>query len=273
MSKRWFAEKKREHYYRLAKRENYRSRAAYKLKQIQFRFNVIHPGWLVVDLGASPGGWSQVAAELVDRRGMKGGVVAVDIARMKPIEGVTVLRGNMMETATVEAVRGALAGRNADVVISDMSPDISGTYSVDHARSVELSGTALEFAQKVLRPGGNFVVKVFQGELFPGFLRDVRQSFKNVRANRPPATRSQSSETYVVAKGFEPRRKEQGASAAGERSSPGRGGPGQSETVLPGRAREASAEASGPKRPLSLTVPGDGGREPGEAKAGTDEEE
>ena len=215
MSKRWFAEKKREHYYRLAKRENYRSRAAYKLKQLQFRFNVIHPGWLVVDLGASPGGWSQVAAELVDRRGMKGRVVAVDIARMKPIESVTVLRGDMMEEATAQAVQEALGDQKADAVISDMSPDISGTYSVDHARSVELSGTALDFAHKVLRTGGNFVVKVFQGELFPGFLREVRRSFKNVRANRPPASRSQSSETYVVAKGFNLKRRESGDRAVG----------------------------------------------------------
>ena len=242
MSKRWFKEKKREHYYRLAKKEHYRSRAAYKLKQLQFRFNVIHPGWLVVDLGASPGGWSQVAVELVDRRGMKGKVVAVDIARMKPIEGVTVLRGDMREKTAAEEVRSALGGRNADAVISDMSPDISGTYSIDHARSVELSGIALKFAQKVLRPGGNFVVKVFQGELFPGFLREVRRSFKNVRANRPPASRSQSSETYVVAKGFDPKQREPGAGGRGpgegterDPGSPRRGGLGENGPVLRGR--------------------------------------
>ena len=237
MSKRWFAEKKREHYYRLAKRENYRSRAAYKLKQLQSRFNVIHPGWLVVDLGASPGGWSQVAAELVGHRGMKGKVVAVDIARMKPIEGVTILRGDMRNDETAAAVQKALGDEKADVVISDMSPDISGTYSIDHARSIELSETALDFARRTLHPGGNFVVKVFQGDLFAGFLNEVRRIFKNVRVHRPAASRPQSSETYVVAKGFNPQRRVQGASAAGEHISPGPGGPGQSGTVLPGRVQ------------------------------------
>jgi 23S rRNA (uridine2552-2'-O)-methyltransferase len=242
MSKRWFAEKKREHYYRLAKRENYRSRAAYKLKQIQYRFNAIHPGWQVVDLGASPGGWSQVAAEIVNQRGGKGIVVAVDIARMKPIEGVTILRGDMRKDEIAAAVHKALGNEKADVVISDMSPDISGTYSVDHARSIELSEAALDFARGTLRPGGNFVVKVFQGELFEVFLSQVRRSFKNVRSHRPPASRSQSSETYVVAKGFNPKRwaqgaggRVQGASAAGERILPDRQGSGQTITVLPGR--------------------------------------
>jgi len=227
MSKRWFKEKKREHYYRLAKREDYRSRAAYKLKQLQFRFNVIHPGWLVVDLGASPGGWSQVARELVDRRGRKGRVVAIDIARMKPILGVVILRGDMRQEATALSVLKALGDKKADAVISDMSPDISGTYSVDHARSVELSGIALDFAKRVLRPGGNFAVKVFQGELFGDFLRQVRRSFKNVRANRPPASRSQSSEIYVVAKGYNPARqkKKSGQEEPEERS----GGLGEEE--------------------------------------------
>jgi 23S rRNA (uridine2552-2'-O)-methyltransferase len=205
MSKRWFKEKKREHYYRLAKKEHYRSRAAYKLKQLQFRFNIIHPGWLVVDLGASPGGWSQVAAELVHGRGRSGKVVAVDLARMKPIDGVAVLRGDLRKEETALAVLKALGDRKADAVISDMSPDISGNYSVDHARSVELAGTALGFARRALRPGGNFVVKVFQGELFSDLLGVVRAWFANVRAHRPPASRSQSSETYVVAKGFNPR--------------------------------------------------------------------
>ena len=248
MSKRWFAEKKREHYYRLAKRENYRSRAAYKLKQLQFRFNVIHPGWLVVDLGASPGGWSQVAAELVSQRGMKGNVVAVDIARMKPIEGVTILRGDMRKVETAAAVQKALGDRNADTVISDMSPDISGTYSVDHARSVELSEVALDFARRTLRPGGNFVVKVFQGELFGDFLREVRRSFKKARAHRPPASRSQSSETYVVAKGFSPRPRVPGPQA--------------------GKARPGKEDLESVHRSS-----GAGGRVQGGTKAGLDEEE
>lgn len=199
MSKRWFKEKKREHFYRLAKKENYRSRAAYKLKQIQDRFNVIHYDFLVVDLGASPGGWSQVAAEIAGRAGK---VVAIDRARMKPIEDVTVLRGDMTNDETVAALFRALGGRKADTVLSDMSPDISGNYSIDHARSIELCERALDFARKALRPKGNFVVKVFQGDLFGRYMAAVRRNFGNVHAYHPLASRPQSSETYIVAKGF-----------------------------------------------------------------------
>ncbi len=199
MSKRWFREKKREHFYKLAKKENYRSRAAYKLKQIQDRFNVIHYDFLVVDLGASPGGWSQVAAEIAGNRGK---VVAIDRARMKPIEKVTVLRGDMLKETTLTALFAALGGRKADVVLSDMSPDISGNYSIDHARSIELCELALDFARKALRPGGNFVVKVFMGDLFGTYMAAVRRNFRNVHAYHPEASRPSSSEIYVVAKGF-----------------------------------------------------------------------
>gem|GEM_PF-199407 len=199
MSKRWFREKKREHFYKLAKKEHYRSRAAYKLKQIQGRFNVIHYDFLVVDLGASPGGWSQVAAGIAGRNGK---VVAIDRARMKPVEDVLVLRGDMTKDETVAALFRALGGRKADVVLSDMSPDISGNYSIDHARSIELCGTALAFARRALRPGGNLVVKAFQGDLFGRFLAAVRQDFRNVHAFHPEASRPSSSEIYVVAKGY-----------------------------------------------------------------------
>jgi 23S rRNA (uridine2552-2'-O)-methyltransferase len=199
MTKRWFREKKREHFYRLAKKENYRSRAAYKLKQIQDRFNVIHYDFFVADLGASPGGWSQVAAEIA---GTRGKVVAIDLARIKPMEKVTVLRGDMRKEETVAAVLNALGGRKADTVLSDMSPDISGTYSIDHARSIELCEAALEFARESLRPGGNFVVKVFQGDLFADFLRQVKRNFRNVHAYHPQASRPSSSEIYIIAKGY-----------------------------------------------------------------------
>lgn len=199
MSKRWFREKKRERFYKLAKKQNYRSRAAFKLKQIQDRFNVIHYDFLVVDLGASPGGWSQVAAEIA---GTRGKVVAIDRARMKPVEKVTVLRGDMLKETTLAALFTVLGGRKADVVLSDMSPDISGNYSIDHARSIELCETALGFARKALRPGGNFVVKVFMGDLFGTFMAAVRRDFRNVHAYHPEASRPSSSEIYVVAKGF-----------------------------------------------------------------------
>jgi len=199
VAKRWYREKKREHYYKLAKKEKYRSRASYKLKQIQERFNVIHFGFLVVDLGAAPGGWSQLAAELAGNRGK---VVAVDLARLKPLEGVTVIRGDMRKPETVTKVLEALGGQKADCVISDMSPDISGNYSIDHARSIELCETALEFAKKCLRFKGNFVVKVFQGDMLGGFLGRAKGQFHKCRAYRPAASRPQSSELYVVGKGF-----------------------------------------------------------------------
>lgn len=199
MSKRWFQEKKQEHFYRLAKKEKYRSRASYKLKQIQEKFNVIHWGFLVVDLGASPGGWSQVASELA---GSRGKVVAIDLARIRPLDGVTILRGDIRQPETVEAVIAALGGRRADCVISDMSPDISGAYSIDHARSIELAEAALEFANKCLRFKGNFVVKVFQGDMLGGYLGKVRGKFRNCRTHRPAASRPQSSETYIIAKGY-----------------------------------------------------------------------
>jgi len=199
MSKRWFQQKKREHYYKLAKKQNYRSRASFKLKQIQDRFNVIHYDFLVVDLGASPGGWSQVAAEIA---GTRGKVVAIDRARMKPIDKVTILRGDMLREETILSLFKELGGRKADVVLSDMSPDISGNYSIDHARSIELCETALEFARKALRPGGNFVAKVFMGDLFSTFMAAVRRNFRNVHAFHPDASRPSSSEIYVIAKGF-----------------------------------------------------------------------
>jgi 23S rRNA (uridine2552-2'-O)-methyltransferase len=152
-----------------------------------------------VDLGASPGGWSQVASELA---GGSGKVVAIDLARIKPLDGVTILRGDMRTPETVEAVIAALGGSKADCVISDMSPDISGNYSIDHARSIELSEAALDFARKVLRFKGNFVVKVFQGDMSDEFLGKVRAQFASCRAFRPEASRSQSSETYMIGKGF-----------------------------------------------------------------------
>ncbi|MCQ5375258.1 MAG: RlmE family RNA methyltransferase [Methanomassiliicoccales archaeon] len=198
MPRRWVVERRRDFYYRKAKELNYRSRAAFKLKQIDQRFRILRRGATVVDLGAAPGGWLQVAKESV---GSEGIVVGVDLQPILPIEGVTTIRGDIRSEKTVEKVLSVIGGR-ADVVLSDMSPNISGNYSTDHARSVELCEHALEFAKKSLKDGGSMVVKIFQGDLLKDYLRRVRKSFLDVKLHSPKASRPTSSEIYVIARGF-----------------------------------------------------------------------
>lgn len=194
MTKQWRSGRKRDKYYRKAKRENYRSRAVYKLKQLDFKYDIIRPGDVIVDLGASPGGWSQVAVELA---GPESGIFAVDIDRMAPIDGVTFIRGDIRDQSIVDMLL-ELVPDGVDVVISDMSPDISGNYSYDHARSIELCEHALGFASKVLKEGGNFVCKMFSGDMSGGFVRKVKPCFKEVHLDHPKASRASSSEVYVV---------------------------------------------------------------------------
>lgn len=198
MSKRWLKERKHDFYYRKAKQLNYRSRASFKLHQIDERFGIFREGASVVDLGAAPGGWLQIAKERV---GPRGKVVGVDLQRIDPLEGVQTIHGDMTRTETVEELRTILGGE-ADIIISDMSPNISGNYSIDHARSVDLCSHALEFARQNLRPGGSLVMKVFEGDLMNELLSDVRKSFSTVRLHSPKASRASSSEIYVVAQGF-----------------------------------------------------------------------
>jgi len=197
MSKQWLREHKKDHFYRQAKQDGYRSRAAFKLKQIHTRFKIIRKGDRVIDLGASPGGWSQVALELV---GPTGSVVAVDLVRMEAIEGVSFVAGDMTSKDTVDRVLSLID--RADVVISDMSPKLSGNYTMDQARSVYLVSHALDFAHTVLRPGGSFVAKVFEGEDFPGLRDSIRTRFRRFKLFSPEASRNSSSEIYVVAMGF-----------------------------------------------------------------------
>lgn len=202
VTKRWRADRHRDKYYRKAKREHYRSRAVYKLKQIDFKYDLIRAGDTVVDLGASPGGWSQVAAELV---GSGGKVVATDMDRMPPIEGVAFVRGDIREKAVVDRVLELLP-EGVDVVISDMSPNISGNYPYDHARSIELCEHALRFADEVLKDGGNFLCKMFSGDMSKGFVGRVRKAFDETHVERPRASRSSSSEVYVVGLDYRRRR-------------------------------------------------------------------
>lgn len=198
MSKRWLNERRQDFYYRKAKQLNYRSRASFKLHQINERFGIFKPGMSVVDLGAAPGGWLQIAKERV---GPDGKVVGVDLQHIAPLEGVSTIKGDITKPETVEELISLLNGK-ADVVISDMSPNISGNYSIDHARSVDLCAHALNFARQTLRPGGSLVMKIFEGDMINAFLKDVRSSFSAVRLHAPKASRSQSSEIYIVAKGF-----------------------------------------------------------------------
>ena len=194
MTKRWRAERSRDKYYKMAKRDSYRSRASYKLKQIDYKFDLIRPGDVIVDLGASPGGWSQVAREL---GGEDSKVFALDIDRMPPIEGVAFIRGDIRKDSVMQRLLEEMP-EGADVVISDMSPDISGAYSYDHARSIELCEHALKFAVKVLKEGGNFAVKMFYGDMSRGYVDRVRKYFDEVHVHHPRASRSTSSELYVV---------------------------------------------------------------------------
>lgn len=199
MSTRWYKEKKNEHYYKQAKKDGYRARSAYKLKQIQKKFNVIKNGDMVVDLGAAPGGWSQVAKEYV---GVTGEVVGVDILPINPIEDVNFIKGDMREDRNIKKIKELMKRNTSDVVLSDMSPDISGNYDVDQARSVYLCEQALKTCESVLRQGGNFVCKIFKGRDLPGFLKEVKDNFKNVNQFSPKASRKSSSEDYIVAKHY-----------------------------------------------------------------------
>lgn len=187
-------------YYRMAKETGLRSRAAFKLRQLDERYHIIRRGDVVVDLGAAPGGWTQIASRKVGPAGL---VLAVDIQPIAGLPGKNVrfMRGDVRDPSTVGLIRKALP-RDADVVLSDLSPRISGVWDVDHLRSVELARAALSCAELLLRPGGNFVVKVFQGEAFSGFLDEVRGRFDFVKASKPPASRAESAEIYVVGMGL-----------------------------------------------------------------------
>ncbi len=196
---RWYQEKKREHFYREAKAQGYRARSAFKLKQIQERFSIFSPGDTVVDLGAAPGGWSQVTLEYI---GGNGRVIAIDLSMMVPLAGVDIIQGDISTETTLSELADHLQGAAVDVVLSDMSPDITGNYSVDQARSLWLSEQALQVAEKILKNGGYFVCKLFEGEDSPGFINQVRSRFQQVKRYSPEASRKSSSEIYIVAKGY-----------------------------------------------------------------------
>ena len=195
---RWVDERRNEYYYRLAKKQGYRSRASYKLLQIDERFNIFKEGDSVADLGAFPGGWLQVAREKV---GDSGKVVGVDLRRIRPIEGIDTLVGDITEDATMIELL-SLVGKKVDVVLSDMAPNIAGHYSTDHARSVHLGTYAIDVCDRILRKNGKLVIKVFMGDMFDMIEKQLRDRFQSVRVHTPAATRETSSEVYVICKGF-----------------------------------------------------------------------
>ncbi|MEM2908259.1 MAG: RlmE family RNA methyltransferase [Candidatus Hadarchaeales archaeon] len=200
MGRRWQLERKRDHFYRMAKSEGYRSRAAFKLKQLDERYHLLAAGQVVVDLGAAPGGWLQVARERVGDGGFVLGVDLQAIAKL-PYENVTTLVADITDASTPELIRAKLP-RPADVLLSDASPDISGIWDVDHARSMELAEAALAIADAALAPGGKLLLKVFQGEMFEELLSKVKQRFNSVKVTKPAASRKRSAEVYIVAEGF-----------------------------------------------------------------------
>ena len=194
-SKAWMREHVTDPYVKRAQAEGFRSRAAYKLQQIAERDKLLGPGMTVVDLGAAPGGWTQVVAKAV---GPAGRVIAVDILEMAQVPGVTVIRGDFQEEATLQEVDRALEGRPVDLVISDMAPNLSGIASVDQARAAGLAELALEFALTHLKPHGNFLVKTFQGAGYDQLVATLRRSFVQLLTRKPEASRSRSSEVYLL---------------------------------------------------------------------------
>jgi 23S rRNA (uridine2552-2'-O)-methyltransferase len=197
-SKAWMKEHVNDFFVKQAKKEGYRSRAAYKLIEIAERDRLLAPGMVVVDLGAAPGGWSQVAAE---KLGGRGRVIALDLLEMAALPGVTFIQGDFREPLVLAELKKNLGNHAPDLVISDMSPNISGISVVDQARGMHLAELALEFAAGQLNSGGNFLVKVFQGADFEGFLRTMRASFSRVITRKPEASRGRSSEMYLLGLG------------------------------------------------------------------------
>jgi len=196
--KAWMNEHVDDHWVKEATRRGYRSRAAFKLIELAEKDKLLRPGMSAVDLGSAPGSWSQVLREKLGRQGT---IVALDLLDMDPVPGVNFLKGDFREDEALAELTKMLAGRPVDLVLSDLSPNLSGIESVDQARSVHLGELALEFAQDWLRPGGDLVVKAFQGEGFVEFQRLAQQRFDKIYVRKPKASRDRSREVYLVGKG------------------------------------------------------------------------
>lgn len=198
-TRRWLREHRSDAFVKRAAQEGYRSRAAYKLAEIDERDGIFAPGQVVVDLGASPGGWSQLAAE---RTRPGGRVVAMDVLGMDPLPGVEFLQGDFREDETLAALEALLEGQAVDLVLSDMAPNMTGVRASDQARCMALAELALDFAIGHLAPGGTLVVKVFQGSDYPAFLQAMRRACRETRVRKPRASRERSAEHYLLGRHF-----------------------------------------------------------------------
>ncbi len=198
-SRRWLAEHHSDPYVKQAREAGFRSRAVFKLQQIQQKDRLIKPGMTVVDLGAAPGGWSQFTASLLKGRGR---ILAMDILPMDPLEGVEFIEGDFREDACLAQLKASLGDQSVDLVLSDMAPNMSGIEASDQARAMYLAELALDFCKQVLKPGGSFLLKLFQGEGFDAYLKDLRQAFGSVQIRKPEASRDRSREVYLLARNY-----------------------------------------------------------------------
>ena len=199
-SKRWLKEHFDDPYVKQAQAEGLRSRACYKLDEMQQKYRLIRPGQCVVDLGAAPGGWSQLAARWMRGNGQ---VIALDLLEMEPLQGVDFLQGDFTEDGPLEWLRNQIGDSSVDLVMSDMAPNMSGVAAVDQAKAMYLAELALEFVKAHLKPGGDFVVKLFQGADFDGYVKEVRTRFDKVQVKKPKASRPRSREVYLLARGHQ----------------------------------------------------------------------
>jgi 23S rRNA (uridine2552-2'-O)-methyltransferase len=198
-SARWLAEHAADPYVKRAHEEGWRSRAAFKLEEIQRTDRILRPGMTVVDLGAAPGGWSQFAARTL---GGQGRVIALDVLAMPALPGVEFIEGDFTEESVLEQLNAALGGQKVDLVMSDMAPNMMGIADVDHDRSMALVDLAVDFAAHSLRPGGDLLMKVFQGREFQPLVARLRRDFESVKLRKPKASRARSAEVYVLARGY-----------------------------------------------------------------------
>ena len=190
-----YREERRDFYYKEAKQVGYRARSAFKLKHIQKKYKIIQKGDTVIDLGASPGGWSQVAKQFT---GENGTVIVIDLLPIQPIDGISFLRGDITEKKTIDFIKTIVDNHRVNVVLSDVSPDISGNYSIDHARSIYLCEHSLKLGDIFLKPHGNFICKVFTGEKLDELIKKLQRRFKIVKLFSPPSSRKRSSEIYII---------------------------------------------------------------------------
>jgi 23S rRNA (uridine2552-2'-O)-methyltransferase len=198
-SARWLAEHAADPYVKRAHEEGWRSRAAFKLEEIQQSDRLLRPGMTIVDLGAAPGGWSQYAARLLQGQGR---IIALDILPMPAIPGVEFIEGDFSSEEVFERLLAALGEEKVDLVMSDMAPNMMGIADVDHARSMNLVDLAVDFAERTLRPGGALLIKVFQGREFQPLLTKLRRHYESVKLRKPKASRARSPEVYVLARGY-----------------------------------------------------------------------